>query len=89
MSTTLAAHATPDAKAPRSWMATTLKRWWVAYITWRIEEAAIAQLWAMSDRELEDIGLTGSAIAGAVRSEVARDPRFQALLLSSPESMLS
>ena len=30
------------------------KRWWVAWITWRIE-AAIAHLRAMSDRELDDV----------------------------------
>src|SRR5262245_34669318 len=30
------------------------KRCWVAYITWRIESAAIAHLRAMSDRELDD-----------------------------------
>jgi hypothetical protein len=33
-------------------LAATLKRWWLAYITWRIEQAAIAQLCVMSDREL-------------------------------------
>jgi uncharacterized protein YjiS (DUF1127 family) len=47
----------------------------MAYITWRIEQAAIAQLWAMSDRELKDIGLTRSEITRAVRLEV-RDRRF-------------
>ena len=38
----------------------TLKRWCAAYITWRMEKIAIAQLRGMSDRELEDIGLTRS-----------------------------
>ena len=44
----------------------TLKRWCVAYITWRMENIASAQLRAMSDRELEDIGITRSDIARAV-----------------------
>ena len=44
----------------------TLKRSCVAYITWRMENIAIAQLRAMSDRELEDIGLTRSDIARTV-----------------------
>ena len=51
-------------------LAATLKRWWLAYITWRIEQAAIAQLCAMSDRELKDIGLTRCEITRAVRREV-------------------
>jgi uncharacterized protein YjiS (DUF1127 family) len=54
----------------------TLKRWWVVYMTWRIEQAAIAQLWSMSDRELKDIGLTRSEITGAVRGEATRDRAF-------------
>lgn len=44
-----------------------LKRWWVAYITWRIEQLAIARLGAMSDRQLEDIGIGRSQIERAVR----------------------
>jgi uncharacterized protein YjiS (DUF1127 family) len=35
---------------------------------WRMEQAALAQLYAMSDRHLKDIWLTRSAIA-AVRDE--------------------
>ncbi len=45
-----------------------LKRAWVAYINWRLERAAMGQLWSMSDRELKDIGL--------IRSEVARVALF-------------
>jgi uncharacterized protein YjiS (DUF1127 family) len=52
----------------------TLTRWWVAYMTWRIERAAITQLQSMGDRDLKDIGLTRSSITRAVR--------FQPLLLS-------
>jgi uncharacterized protein YjiS (DUF1127 family) len=50
-----------------------IKRWWGAYIAWRVEQAAIAQLESMSDRDLKDIGLTRSEITGAVRGEAARD----------------
>jgi uncharacterized protein YjiS (DUF1127 family) len=32
-----------------------MKRWWLAYMTWRIERLAIARLSAMSDRQLKDI----------------------------------
>jgi uncharacterized protein YjiS (DUF1127 family) len=46
-----------------------LERWLVAYMTWRLEQAAIAQLSAMSDRELKDIGLTRCGIANAVSNQ--------------------
>ena len=70
----------------------TLKRWWVAYITRRMEHIAIAQLKEMSDRELEDIGLTRSEIArtvmGTERSRthpllLLRNPRPESALLPS------
>ena len=48
----------------------TLIRWCVAYLTWRIERAAITQLGSMSDRQLRDIGISRSEIMGAVRGEV-------------------
>jgi uncharacterized protein YjiS (DUF1127 family) len=51
-------------------LAATLKGWWVAYMSWRTEQAAIAQLSALSDRALKDIGLTRSEITGAVRAQV-------------------
>ena len=47
-------------------LAAALERLLVAYMTWRIERAAIAVLSAMSDRELKDIGLTRGEIASAV-----------------------
>ena len=50
----------------------TLIRWCVAYLTWRIERAAITQLGSMSDRQLRDIGISRSEIMGAVRGEVDR-----------------
>lgn len=56
-------------------LAATLKRWWLAYVTWRIEQAAITQL-SMNDRALKDIGLTRAEITGAVRGEVPRDRAF-------------
>lgn len=59
-----------------TWLSTTLKRWWAAYMTWRVEQAAIAQLWSMSDRQLKDIGLARSEITGAVRGEPARYRAF-------------
>src|SRR5262249_20110309 len=37
--------------------AAVLRRWWMAYLNWRLEQAAIAQLAALSDRELKDVGL--------------------------------
>jgi uncharacterized protein YjiS (DUF1127 family) len=46
-------------------LANTLTSWCVPYITWRMQNIAIAQLRAMSDRELEDIGLTRSDIAAS------------------------
>jgi pimeloyl-ACP methyl ester carboxylesterase len=51
----------------------TLKAWWVAYINWRLEQAALSQLWAMSDRELKDIGLTRSQMPGVLRNR-EREP---------------
>ena len=57
-----------------------LKRWWLAYITWRIEQAAIVQLWSMSDRELKDIGLTRSDITSNVRIDAVRDRAFSTSL---------
>ena len=50
-------------------VAAAAKRWWVAYITWRVEQRAIRLLRAMSDRELRDLGLTRSEIASLVRGK--------------------
>ena len=38
----------------------------MAYRSWKAEQAAIARLHSMTDRELKDIGLTRSVITGAV-----------------------
>lgn len=49
------------------------KRLLTAFITWRAQQAALAHLQAMSDRELKDIGLSRSQIEFAVMGERARD----------------
>jgi hypothetical protein len=40
----------------RTWLTaaagSTLGRWWMAYMMWRLERLAVAQLRAFSDREL-------------------------------------
>jgi uncharacterized protein YjiS (DUF1127 family) len=53
------------------------KRLLSAFITWRVQKAAAVRLGSMSDRELEDIGLSRSQIEGAVRGEQARDHAFR------------
>jgi uncharacterized protein YjiS (DUF1127 family) len=45
---------------PRSWL--------VAYITWRRERLGIRLLRSMSDRQLEDIGVSRSTIEFAVKA---------------------
>jgi uncharacterized protein YjiS (DUF1127 family) len=76
MSTILSAPPEALCIARQSWvdrLVARLKRWWVAYIAWRIQQGAIAQLKSMNDRELKDIGLSRSQIECAVMSERARD----------------
>jgi uncharacterized protein YjiS (DUF1127 family) len=53
-----------------------LKRWCAAYIRWRIEQAAIAHLWAMSDRELNDIGLTRGDLPRLVTRRTTKERSF-------------
>ena len=70
MSTIFSAPSVAQGITGRSWaggFAASMKRRWVAYLTSRIEQAAIAQLWSMSDRELKDLGLRRSEITSAVR----------------------
>jgi uncharacterized protein YjiS (DUF1127 family) len=50
-----------------------VSRWWVSYMTWRVEQLAISGLQAMSDRQLKDIGIQRSQIESAVTGEIARD----------------
>ena len=47
-----------------------LSRWWMTYIEWRLQ---ISQLQSMSDRALEDMGISRMQIGFAVRGEAARD----------------
>jgi uncharacterized protein YjiS (DUF1127 family) len=70
MSTTFRTPAAEGGRARSgSALIATVKTWWMAYLTRRIQRVAIVQLEAMSDRELEDIGLTRSQIQWAVRGE--------------------
>jgi uncharacterized protein YjiS (DUF1127 family) len=75
MSTISSAPTAPQGAAAQAWarrLGATLERWLLAYMTWRLERAAIAQLWSMSDRELKDMGLNRSGILAAVRGDTAR-----------------
>jgi uncharacterized protein YjiS (DUF1127 family) len=49
------------------------KHLWTAFITWRVQQAAVNHLKSMNDRELKDIGLSRSQIECAVMGESARD----------------
>jgi uncharacterized protein YjiS (DUF1127 family) len=51
----------------------TLRRWCTAYFKWRLQQSAISQLESMSDRELEDVGISRAQINLAVKGEAARD----------------
>jgi len=51
-----------------------LRRWWLAYMEWRLQQMTISRLRCMSDRELRDIGLCRSQIEFAVRGYAERHP---------------
>ena len=51
-----------------------LKRWWLAYMDWRLQQMTINRLRGMSDRDLRDIGLSRSQIDFAVRGNAERHP---------------
>jgi uncharacterized protein YjiS (DUF1127 family) len=71
MSTICNAPATPRGTTGQ-WarkLVDTLERWLAVYMTWRLEQAAIAALSAMSDRDLKDMGLHRSEIPAAVRGQ--------------------
>ena len=61
------------AERPFQGLGETLARWWAAYIDWRLNRMALAQLGTMSDRELKDIGLSRTQIEAAMRG----DPTFR------------
>jgi uncharacterized protein YjiS (DUF1127 family) len=48
-----------------------LKRCWLAYLDWRLQQLAISRLRRMSDRELKDVGLTRSQAEFQVRGRPA------------------
>ena len=76
MSTISNAPAAAQGAAGHPWtgrLGAALKRWWVAYLTWRLEQVVIDQLWPMTDRYLKDIGLTHSKITTAVKGAATRD----------------
>ena len=76
MKTVSSTAAIPHGTAGQSWgreLIAALKDRWTVYQTWRAEQAAIARLWSMSDRDLRDIGLTRSEITGAVKDGAAQD----------------
>jgi uncharacterized protein YjiS (DUF1127 family) len=76
---TISSSPAPQGITPQSLMGgvvASVKCWWVAYRTWRIEQAAIDRLCSMSDRALKDIGLTRSGIPDAVKDEQAIDRAF-------------
>jgi len=72
MSTMFSTSATARnrARAQESGLIATVTTWWMGYLSWRTQRAAIIQLHAMSDRELHDIGLTRSGIERAVKGEL-------------------
>jgi len=77
MSPTFSMPAPGQEMAGQSWgsgLLAVAKRWWVAWIAWRIETAAIAHLQSMSDRGLEDF--PAPSIADVTRSVDAAPPAF-------------
>lgn len=53
-----------------------LRSWWVAYLDWRLQREAMLQLEALSDRELQDMGLRRCEIEGVVKGELKRERAF-------------
>jgi len=75
MSTICNAPAAAQRTGRESWpsvVAATMKRRWMAYTTWRTQQAAIARLWSMCDWELKDIGLARSNITDVMRDQALR-----------------
>jgi uncharacterized protein YjiS (DUF1127 family) len=57
------------------WLIRTVRRGLKRFLRWRLEQAAIAQLSSMNDRELRDIGLQRSDIGFVVRGQLPRTNR--------------
>jgi uncharacterized protein YjiS (DUF1127 family) len=51
----------------------TAKRWWVAYVSWRVEQLTMYRLRSMSDRQLKDIGIARCEVEFAIRHGMERD----------------
>jgi uncharacterized protein YjiS (DUF1127 family) len=49
----------------------------VAYLTWRLQQTAIAQLKALSDRDLKDIGVRRCEIESVVKGGLKRECAFK------------
>lgn len=64
------------AERPFQGLGEALARWWAAYIDWRLNRMALAQLGTMSDRELKDIGLSRTQIEAAVRGDPTLRRRY-------------
>jgi uncharacterized protein YjiS (DUF1127 family) len=61
-------------RAQAKCLVASVRLWWVAHLTRRMERVAMVQLQAMSDRELKGIGLTRSEIEQAVKGEFKHWP---------------
>jgi uncharacterized protein YjiS (DUF1127 family) len=51
-----------------------LRRWWLAYMEWRLTRLAANLLRRMSDRQLRDLGLTRPQIELAARGRDGQHP---------------
>jgi uncharacterized protein YjiS (DUF1127 family) len=57
-------------------VAATVRRWWMAYMKWRLDDMAVRQLHSMTDRELKDMGVSRAEIDIRVRADDS-NPRFR------------
>ena len=64
------------AASPIHSVAVALRSLWFAYLERRLHRQAAAQLHAMGDRELKDIGLNRSEIESALRGHDPLAPHF-------------
>ena len=61
--------------APRR-LGRALRRCWLSYMDWRLQRLTIGLMSRMSDRQLEDMGLTRSQIEPADRGQIGPHPRL-------------
>jgi uncharacterized protein YjiS (DUF1127 family) len=77
MSTIYSAPAARSMVTRRFSVLAILRQWYVTYMGWRAENAAISHLCAMNDRQLNDIGLMRSQVAQAAQgATLDRDPSY-------------